>query len=117
MRYIDIMKTIIKTTKTYEKGISRLLSRKEQEKMENSIVEDPIFWPVIRGTGGVRKARFAIGSKGKRSGGRVCYLYLQVHEVVYMLLAYAKNEQEDLTEKEKKQIKQLVESIKETAGE
>ncbi|MBW8310327.1 MAG: type II toxin-antitoxin system RelE/ParE family toxin [Candidatus Paracaedibacteraceae bacterium] len=103
-------------TKVYQKGVSRLLSLEEQQELENSVAEDPLFWPVIRGTSGVRKARFAIGNKGKRGGGRVCYLYLQLHEVVYMLLAYTKNEQEDLTEREKKQIKQLVEFIKETEG-
>ena len=111
------MKIIIKTTKVYERGVSRLLTLKEQEEMENSIIEDPLFWPIIKGTGGVRKARFAIGNKGKRGGGRVCYLYLQVHEVIYMLIAYAKNEQADLSEKEKKQIKHLVENIKNAAGD
>lgn len=111
------MKMIIKTTTAYEKEISRLLSEQEQIKLENEIAEDPLYWPLIKGTGGLRKARFARDNLGKRGGGRVCYLYLAVHDVIYMIKAYAKNEQEDLSEKEKKMIKKIVEIIKEKAGE
>lgn len=116
MAYIYIMKAIIKTTKIYEKEIAKLLSLEEKEAMENEITVDPLAWPVIRGSGNVRKARFSRGGKGKRGGDRVCYLYLQVHETIYMLKAYAKNVQEDISQKEKKQMKQLVDQILEIAG-
>lgn len=84
--------------------------------MENSIAENPLFWPVIKGTGGLRKARFSRENLGKRGGGRVCYFYLQIHTTVYMIKAYAKNDQDDLTEKEKKNIWQMIQLIKETVG-
>lgn len=73
MAYIHIMKIVIKSTKIFEKEISKLLSLKEREKMEDEIAIDPLAWPVIRGSGGVRKARFSRGNMGKRGGGRVCY--------------------------------------------
>jgi hypothetical protein len=110
------MKIIIKPTKIYEKDISRLLSTKEREKIENELASDPLAWPVIRRSGGVRKARFSRGNMGKRGGGRVCYLYLHTYETIYLLKAYAKNEQDDLTEKEKKKIKQVVDQILEILG-
>ncbi|MEI8295677.1 MAG: type II toxin-antitoxin system RelE/ParE family toxin [Alphaproteobacteria bacterium] len=110
------MKIVIKATKTYEKDIFKILSLKEREDMEYEIASNPLAWPVIAGSGGVRKARFSRGDMGKRSGGRVCYLYLQVHSVLYMLKAYTKNDQEDLLEKEKKQIKKIVEQIREMLG-
>ena len=84
--------------------------------MEDEIASDPTAWPLIRGSGGVRKSRFSRGNMGKRGGGRVCYLYLHTYETVYLLKAYAKNEQEDLTEKEKKQIKRVVDQILEIVG-
>src|SRR5262245_370705 len=110
------MKIIIKPTKIYEKDIARLLSTKEREKIENELASDPLAWPVIRGSGGVRKARFSRGNMGKRGGGRVCYLYLHAYETIYLLKAYAKNKQDDLTEKEKKKIKQVVDQILEILG-
>jgi hypothetical protein len=54
---------------------------------------------------------------GKRGGGRACYLYLQMYETIYMLKAYAKNEQENLSERDKKQIKKLIEQIIEIIGD
>lgn len=50
--------------------------------MEKEIAHDPFFWPVIRSTRGVRKARFSCDHLGKRGGGRVWYFYLQIHQIV-----------------------------------
>lgn len=62
--------TIIRTTE-YSRFISRLPLGTEIDKAEEEIARDPTKCPVIQGTGGIRKARFAIGSKGKRGGGRI----------------------------------------------
>jgi len=53
----------------------------------------------------------------KRGGGRICYLYLTIHETIYFLLAYAKNEKDDLSEQDKKKMKKIVEQILETIGD
>lgn len=111
------MKLIIKTTKVYERNISKLLSETERFKIEDQIALDPLSWPIIRGTGGVRKARFSRNSLGKGGGGRVCYLYASVYETIYFLSAYAKNDREDLSEKDKKHMKKLVEQILEISGD
>lgn len=111
------MKVVIKTTKTYEKSISKLLSKEKQLEMEDEIASDPLNWPLIKGTGGIRKARFSRDGMGKRGGGRVCYLYITIHEVIYFLAAYAKNEKEDLEESDKKAMKKLVQQIIETLGD
>jgi hypothetical protein len=57
---------------------------------------------VVPGLGGVRKVRFAIGSKGKRGGGRAIYFLLLREDTAVMLFAYAKNEREDLTAEQRK---------------
>ena len=67
----------------------------------------------ISGTGGIRKIRIPIDDTGKRSGGRVIYVDIEVKECIYLLNVYAKNEKTDLTEKEKKVLKKLVEILKE----
>jgi hypothetical protein len=44
--------------------------------MENQIADDPLNWPVIRGTGGIRKARFSRDAMGKRGGWQsVLFIY------------------------------------------
>lgn len=67
---------------------------------------------VIEGTGGARKLRIQIGNHGKSGGGRVIYLDVLEREHLYLLFAYPKNVQSDLTADQKKAIRYLVEQIK-----
>jgi hypothetical protein len=60
---------------------------------------------------GVRKARFGRQGTGKRGGVRVIYFYAIVAEEVLLLAIYAKNEREDLSDDEKKQIKRFIEAL------
>ena len=53
--------------------------------------------PVIPGTGGLRKVRWATARVGKRGGVRIIYYWVPAETVFYMLYAYTKNEQGDLT--------------------
>jgi len=75
MAYI-IMNITIKSTKIYEKVISKLLSFKERKEMEDEIAQDPERWPIIRGSGGVRKARFSRPGMGKRGGGEGSVIFI-----------------------------------------
>jgi hypothetical protein len=67
---------------------------------------------VIQGTGGLRKLRWTLRNKGKRGGIRIIYLYITALGHVHFLTVYAKNEMGDLTAKEKKILKHIVEEIK-----
>ena len=66
--------------------------------------------PVISGTGGLRKVRFSAPKShaGKRSGARVCYAYFGAFGIVLLVHAYAKSTKDDLSEREKKQIRTLL---------
>jgi len=75
--------------------------------------------PVVAGTRGLRKIRFAPKSwgKGKSGAARVCYAYLEEHGVVLLVIAYAKNEKDDLTPAEKKAIRRLLQAADEEFAE
>lgn len=62
----------------------------------------------MRGTGGVRKMRFAFEHQGKSGGVRVIYVDFEVYEKIYLITAYAKNEKENLTKEERNEIKRLI---------
>lgn len=81
--------------------------------LENILLKEPKTGDTISGTGGLRKIRIPMDNSGKRSGGRVIYVDIEVKECIYLLNVYAKNEQTDLTQKEKKLLKKLVEVLKE----
>ncbi len=64
---------------------------------------------IIKGSGGIRKLRWAGSGRGKRGGIRVIYYYFTKDEQIYMLYAYPKSKKDDLTADQLKQLKQLVE--------
>ena len=65
--------------------------------------------PVIPGTGGLRKLKFAPGSKGgRREWFRICYAYFQDAGAVLLIVAYAKSELDDIPAGYKKHFKELI---------
>jgi len=68
---------------------------------------------VIKGGGGIRKTRVAVGSRGKSGGARVIYYWAVRRDVILLLYAYPKNVTADLTPK---QLAQLGKVVKEEFG-
>ena len=81
--------------------------------MEQSIAERPDAHPVIAGTGGIRKARWARPGMGKRGGVRAVYFFQTHAGIVYMLDIYSKNEKADLTSADKRELKAIVSMLEE----
>ena len=100
------------TTRTYERAIAKLALESERREMEAAIAVSPISAPVIPGTGGIRKLRWAGSGRGKRGGIRTIYFYHAGPEAIYLLTAYAKAAQEDLSSADKKAWSKLVAAIK-----
>lgn len=80
--------------------------------LEKVLLENPSQGNVIQGTGGARKLRIQLDARGKSGGGRIIYLDIFEKEKLYLLFAYPKNVQENLTEEQKQTIKMLVDAIK-----
>ena len=84
--------------------------------IQEDLLKNPSLGDLVRGLGGVRKARCANPSraKGKRGGFRYLYLYLEDREHIHLLYLLDKNEQADLSNDERKALRGLVEEIKRT---
>ena len=80
--------------------------------LQELILADPQQGDVIPETDGARKMRIHMEGRGKRGGGRVIYVDIYEAETIYLLLAYPKNVQENLTEEQKKVIRKLIATIK-----
>ena len=106
MKIIEIVETHI-----FAEDIDKFLTPDEYRTLQLELVETPKKGNLIKGTGGARKLRFALPGKGKSGSIRVIYYY-QVNEKIYLLLVYKKAKQEDLTPKQRKTIKSLIERIK-----
>ena len=80
--------------------------------LEHILLKNPQIGEVIQGTGGARKMRIQLDGRGKSGGGRVIYLDVFEKENLYLLFAYPKNVQENLTEEQKAAIRELIDAIK-----
>jgi hypothetical protein len=79
-----------------------------QRRRERLLVEDEFFqfleWlaihpgsgRVIRGSGGLRKVRWAAKGHGKRGGVRIIYFWWLISDRILLLDIYAKSAKEDL---------------------
>ncbi len=103
------------STRTYERAVRKLLGEEARREMEEAIVAAPDAAPVIRGTGGIRKLRWAGSGRGKRGGIRTVYFYHAGPEAIYLLTAYAKADREDLTSADTRALSRLVAAIKKEA--
>ena len=95
-------------TPIFTKIITRLLDDDEYWSLQIALMLRPEQGPVVRGAGGLRKVRWAKAGAGKRGGLRVIYYWAPTEGAFYMLYAYAKNEQGDLTPAQARVLGQIV---------
>ena len=79
--------------------------------LEKYIMEHPSSGVLVRGTGGLRKLRWALPDKGKRGGVRIAYIDLIAREKTYMLDIFPKSEKDNYSDAEKAIIKQLISGL------
>jgi hypothetical protein len=91
------------------------LSDDDLRMLELAIMVGPTMHLVMKGTGGLRKIRFARKNwkRGKSGGIRVGYAYFPNRAVVLLVTAWSKSDQEDLTEAGKKIIRRLIREVEE----
>lgn len=102
---------IIETT-VFTKQITKLLPDHQYRELQQELIFNPNAGSIIQHSGGLRKIRWRAATKGKRGGIRVIYYWFVSENEIYMLLAYGKGEKDDLTAKELKVLRRVVEEAK-----
>ena len=108
------MKLTFVQLQTYVSDARRLgLTDEDQQDMEQALLDRPEAGKVMQGTGGLRKLRHAPHHRagGKSGGVRVCYAYFPRFCHVYFIIAFGKNEKENLTATEKREMRSLLREI------
>lgn len=95
---------------TFEKTAAGLLSETDVLELEVQLIAQPDAGDMIPGGRGLRKLRRPAKGRGKRGGARIIYYHVIADSVVLLILAYAKNEQEDLTRDQLRTLATLVQS-------
>ena len=80
-------------TSKFTKLLSDYLSDDEYRMLQWHLQEQPESGDIVRGSGGVRKVRWAPEGKGKSGGVRVIYYWKKSEHEIWMLTLYSKSEQ------------------------
>ena len=91
-------------TSIFTHRITRLLTDNEYHDLQAMLAEHPKAGDVIPGAGGLRKLRWRAAGQGKRGGLRIIY-YCWSEDRLYMIFAYNKTEQGDLTHEQLKMLR------------
>lgn len=94
-------------TPIFTKQIIELLDDTDYRRFQMILTLNPEAGDVIRGGGGLRKIRWSAQGRGKRGGIRVIYYILQ-EDGIYLLFAYPKNKQEDLSNEQLRVLRALI---------
>ena len=100
-------------TSTFTRQITALLSDEEYGAFQSRLAANPGLGALIKGGGGIRKIRVAVGARGKRGGARVIYYWAVHKDLILLIYAYPKNVAADLTPK---QVSQFAKFVKKEFG-
>jgi hypothetical protein len=100
---------VIIETSLFTKRIKELMTDELYSELKNTLVAYPESGKLIQGSGGLRKIRWGIASKGKRGGVRAVYYFANGKNQIFMLMVYAKNERSNLTKEQLSLLKKVAE--------
>jgi mRNA-degrading endonuclease RelE of RelBE toxin-antitoxin system len=100
---------IIVETSVFTRQVSAMLSMEAYRRLQITLVRNPEFGNVIRGSGGLRKMRWSSPGRGKRGGVRVIYYWAVAGERILLLFMYPKGERDDLSAGQIKVLRKIVE--------
>jgi hypothetical protein len=96
----------------YESQVSELLDEEERVAMEFFIASGPEDHPIVAGTGGFRKARWARPGRGKSGGVRVIYFFMPQPGQIFMAAIYAKARKQTLSAADRNVLLKLSAEVK-----
>jgi hypothetical protein len=96
-------------TPIFTRQVQDALSEDEYRDLQDELRKHPDAGSKIKGSGGLRKLRWAIEGQGKSGGIRVIYYWVVAQDRIFMLYIYPKSKQVDLSPEQLKVLKKTVE--------
>ncbi len=116
MDYTFYMQTIVELPE-YIRRSEKLLSNSENRNIINYLAAHPKAGDVMKGTGGIRKLRWAREGSGKRGGVRIIYYFHNENIPLFLLTIFGKNEKTNLSKSERNELAKFVRLLVKTYGE
>lgn len=96
-------------TPVFTRRIVELLPDDSYRELQVALMLRPELGVVVPGSGGLREVRWRVPGSGKRGGLRIIYYWVTADETIFMLLAYPKSRQDDLTPVQVRTLRKVVE--------
>jgi len=105
--------TLIQTAEFQRRWRSQRLPDEDLQALEMAIMRDPAGSGVMKGTGGLRKTRFAPPSRGRGKSGsmRVCYARIAEFERIYLVTLFLKKDADNLSARDCRAIKVMLNDL------
>jgi hypothetical protein len=100
------MQTVAETAYFSRRAVKRMTAGELWDAI-TMIASDPLCGDLIKETGGLRKVRFAVGSKGKSGGVRIVYYWFSENAPIFLLDVFKKGERDNLSEAERNELAAL----------
>lgn len=107
--------TVVETPE-FIRQTRKYLLEVERDELIGYLAADPLAGVLLKGSGGLRKIRWAYDRRGKSGGLRVIYLYYSYRRPVYALTAYAKSDKDALSTSELQKLNELCHRLKKSCG-
>ena len=98
--------TVIETP-SFLRDAKKLLDDEEREALVNYLSSNPNAGVLVKGTGGIRKVRWARDDAGKSGAYRVIYFFHSMEIPLFILNVFAKNEKANISQAERNELKKL----------
>lgn len=95
-------------TERFAKRAEKLLGAEMVSELQLYLCKHATDGVIISTSGGIRKLRWAASGRGKRGGARIIYYFANAAGRIFLLDIYAKNEKENLTANDIKDLKDAV---------
>ena len=96
----------------YLRKVEALMSAEERKAAVDYLAANPEAGVLIRGTGGIRKLRWAAGNRGKSGGVRLVYYFFDQSIPLFLITVFAKNEKANLSAAERNSLGKFVATLR-----
>ena len=103
---------VILETKVFTRLITEMMNDDEYRLLQESLIKKPDIGAIIKGSGGLRKARWKLDGKGKSGGVRFIYYWVNADDQILMMYIYQKSKLENLTLEQIAQLRKAIEKWK-----